>query len=169
MLFHHDRKTLQGLHPAPLEGIDPFSVELQGPCPGLVLPEMAEGLLEKVRLHEPRPHEKGLQSFPGLLPEMGLPGQKSLHRLSQPLELLLSHLVNGIEEVTDHVEFIVEHLGLGTVGPKAVPVSGHMSMTPCVIRRARSFPNHVQKCFKFFSLGPSTMFMSSGPWGLPGG
>lgn len=130
MFLHHDRKALQGLHPAPLEGVDPFPEELHGPCSGLVLPEMAEGLLEKVGLHEPGAYEEeGLQSFSGLLPKMGLSGQEnkllsgqqSLHRLSQPLELLLSHLVDGIEEVTDHVEFVVDHLGLGTMGQKALP------------------------------------------------
>ena len=92
---------------------------------------MAERLLVDMRLEEPRAYKKEfLQGFSGLPRQMGssrqehelLAGQNPSHGFSQPPELLLSHLVDNVEEVPDHVELVIDDLGLGTVRQKALPV-----------------------------------------------
>ena len=73
---------------------------------------MAERLLEEMRLEEAGTHKKEfLEGFSALALQIGSPrqehellaGQNPSHGLSQPPELLLSHLVDGFEEVPDHV------------------------------------------------------------------
>ena len=77
MFFDHGRKALERLHPTPFEGVDPFPEELPGPGPGFVFPEMAEGLLEEVRLEEAGTYKKKfLQDFPALALQRGSPGQE---------------------------------------------------------------------------------------------
>ncbi len=130
MFLDHGGKAFERLHPAPFEGIDPFPEELHCPCPGPVLPKMAEGLLEEVRLHEPGAHqEECLQGLSGRTRQIGpvgqenelLAGQQPSQGLPQAFELLLSHFVDGVQEMPDHVEFVVDDLGLGTMGQKALP------------------------------------------------
>ena len=130
MFFDHGSKALERFHSAPFQRSDPFPEKLDGPCPGFVLPEMAEGLLEKMCLEEPGTHEKEfLQGFSALALQVGSPGQEhellagqhSFHPVSQPLELLLPNVIDRLEEVPDHMELVENHLGVGTMGPKALP------------------------------------------------
>ena len=130
MFFNHSRKALERLHPAPLQGVDPFPEELHRPSSGFVFPKMTEGLLEEVRFEKAWTHKKEfLQSLSALTLQIGPPGQenellatqKSFHPGSQFLELLLPDLIDRLEEVPDHMELVVNDLGRGTMGQKALP------------------------------------------------
>lgn len=67
MVLHHGGKALEWCQTAPFQGIDPLPEELGRPGPGLEIPEVVEGLLEKMRLEEPGADEKKLRKgFPGL-------------------------------------------------------------------------------------------------------
>ena len=78
MIRHHGGKALERRQTAPFQGIDPLPEELRRPGPGPEVPEVVEGLLEKIRLEESRARQKKLrESLFGLALQVRPPGQKN--------------------------------------------------------------------------------------------
>lgn len=67
MVFHHGGKALERCQSAPFQGVDPLPEELSGPGAGPEVPEVIEGLLEKIGLEESWTRQKKLrEGLPGL-------------------------------------------------------------------------------------------------------
>jgi len=64
MLLDHARELHVGLKPLPLERVAPAIEETPGPALGLVVPELAKGLFQKVGYVEPLVYHKQFSQRP---------------------------------------------------------------------------------------------------------
>src|SRR5437867_4021287 len=134
----HCGKLLVGAEPLPLQSGAPVVEEAPGPALPLVLPELAEGLLEDVGGVEPLVRgEQRLESAPAVEREVLAVGeQRVLLALDeppvparQPRVLALADLIEGLAQVPQDVELVEQDARLGGVpsrrGPKRLPHVHH--------------------------------------------
>jgi hypothetical protein len=114
-----------GLQTGPAKIPNPALKEFSGPRLGFETPEMPETFFEEMGLHNLfGKTQEIIQSTPSLPADMDLPGQEDeLLAGQQPSEpalglsdLSLTDTVQGIQEVPDHMELVVENHRLGTMG-----------------------------------------------------
>ncbi len=125
MLLHHPGELLGRCQQASPELLYTAGEELPGAGLRAIGPVIPEALLEEVGPEEPSVGPEELrQCFPGLPPETGqageqeelLPAEQLLRARPGSIELLLPHGVEGLQQVPDHVELVVEDHHPGAVG-----------------------------------------------------
>ena len=103
--LHHPSKTSVGLKPTPLQLSHPTPKELQGPSPRLVRPQMPKRFLQEISLKEPPVgFKKRMEGYPGIPPNMGLPGkedkflpnQKSPDSTGGPPQFTFTNIIEGL-------------------------------------------------------------------------
>jgi len=128
MPLHHLHKVPVGLHPHPLELRLPVGPEAPGAALVAVVPEVAEGLLEQVRLEKLRARRQHhIERRPGLAPDPGPAGhqdellarERLLQAPKRAAHFSLADLVEGVVEMPHHVELVVDDLHAGTMRPEA--------------------------------------------------
>ena len=113
----HFGEFLEGLQILPLEGCTPVLEELPGPGFAAVLPELAEGLFERVSRLQPliglMQRSQGLLAVQGeILPvrqlRVSLPLDKLAILAFQSGVLAAAHLIHCLAEVAQRVELVVQ-------------------------------------------------------------
>src|SRR6516162_7060435 len=115
MAFDHGRKLLIGLEPLPLQARSPVLEE--APCPGftLIVPKLAEALLEQIGGVEPLVgDEQGLQCFLAVEREVLPPRQQSVFlaldiasvAARKPRIFAISDAIERLAEMTHDVELV---------------------------------------------------------------
>src|SRR5262245_25278905 len=146
MALDHASKLLVGLEPLPLEGVAPVVEEAAGPALPLVVPELAERLLEDVGGVEPA--VGGQEQLQRLTPFVAEVGGRREQRVLLAFDeavvvagdagiFALADLVQGLAQVTEHVELVVEDASLRRV---ARLERGRAECLPHVHDREADFP-----------------------------
>src|SRR3954454_22299898 len=124
VLLDHPGEPLVRLEALPSQGRLPTLEESPRPHLPLVVPQLAEHLLEQIGLVQPPVGlEQCLQRLTPLLREVGPAGQQCvLLALDEPPVLprepgvlTLAHLVQGLVQVLEDMELVVDYAGLGRV------------------------------------------------------